>query len=209
MGSSVWITHGRSDYDFIVICREAEQIEQFRRYESGFVDYLYDLYRYRKVCTPLDVNHRQYVLESRVGHRLKSALLLTPDEYVGGGQKFVRELRLDIVRVLSSVAPEEQRKIWVKVEEYFNEYIKNWKGSTWRKHRGERRSRQSERSRRFINGILVERYQRRAGDDWHTKFAQAMDAIKVPDFETYARAIEATKGALTLGEEKRFNVPRS
>ena len=29
--------------------------------------------------------------------------------------------------------------------------------------------------------------------------------IKIPDLATYARAIEATHGALTIGEEKRFN----
>ena len=38
-------------------------------------------------------------------------------------------------------------------------------------------------------------------------FREAIEEMEIPDFKTYARAIEATHGALTIGEEKRFNVP--
>ena len=36
-------------------------------------------------------------------------------------------------------------------------------------------------------------------------FREAIEEMEIPDFKTYARAIEATHGALTIGEEKRFN----
>ncbi len=61
----------------------------------------------------------------------------------------------------------------------------------------------------FEKGLEWEKKQRKKGEEWEVQLRAAIESMKIPDFETYAHAIEATHGALTIGEEKRFNLPRS
>ncbi len=78
-GSSLWMTNRKSDYDFLVICREGKDKEQLELSieELSFIRYL----RFKQLDISPGVIDKQDVEPIR-GDRNKYALLLTPDEYI-------------------------------------------------------------------------------------------------------------------------------
>lgn len=198
VGGALWKTTTESDVDFVVFVKDATKpplvmISRLDYIESLKVDTL----ACRTALRVWQPGQRRFVGYD-VG-QYGGDILLTPDEFIAGDLEFARELRLGMMEYLRSVGGKGK---WQRyIEDWFDTNYRRWSEETVPRREGSgRQIKGADASRQGRYNRALEARSKQSGnpEKWQAAFEKAKQDLKVPGFETYASAIWANGGELTL-----------
>lgn len=186
VGSSIWITTEKSDWDFIL-------------YQTNP-----DTTTHIDVKNPnINIIERRSVQQSAVFEFEKHFdLLVTPDEYIAGNVNLARRVRHLILSKLvldgHSLEGWKGKQNQARFDNYFRDVIRGWYAFLDYDHnKAEERTNRVKRhleERAKLSNMSPEKY--------YMEFNAALNRIKPPDINTFCDAMQYTKGALNIDVRK-------
>ncbi len=196
VGSLVWATDERSDYDYQLIFRTSEDSENaFAIFKNKR---LWEVLKREKVEIvanfPCSAN---YYIES-MAHCAN--FFFTPDEYIGGNIDLARELRLKAVQRMNQDNYRQEDWEFV-VGSRFDIFFRKWDDLSvhlsWQ-YKDKKEDTKRDRARRIEKGLKLRASQTHRPQSYIAKFKRLRDEMRIPSLETYSRAIKNTGGSLNL-----------